>query len=395
MANPALSNIERDFIVSALSEARPERIDGRRPYDHRSVAIAFPSAWGVAVAQIGRTRVLSRVSCEMVIPSPDRPTEGSIRFYVDCPKDKLLSSTIASTIEKCVRNSGAIDVETLCIISGVRSWALRVDVFVLDQCGNAIDAVCLAVLASLRHFRRPAVTVIGTDLTVHPEYERPPVALQLHHLPICTSFAVIGDRIVADPSDKEHRVAGSHLTIATNTRKHVCLMMKSGGTPITQEQVTDCISIACQRSEFLTGLINAEIDANLTARRERLEKGDAMAKTFSPEVRLPMPSRVATNPVDDDDESEQSDDSQPETAVTGCDHDMMNVDVENVVVPEIVDDVVRLAPDPARTIGSETEEKRTTTTSDTPIVSSLSQAIRDPESVARLATRNQKRKTKR
>jgi exosome complex RNA-binding protein Rrp42 (RNase PH superfamily) len=40
-------------------------------------------------------------------------------------------------------------------------WAVRVDVHVLDHCGNLADACVLSALAGLLAFRRPDVTVGG------------------------------------------------------------------------------------------------------------------------------------------------------------------------------------------------------------------------------------------
>jgi exosome complex RNA-binding protein Rrp42 (RNase PH superfamily) len=38
-------------------------------------------------------------------------------------------------------------------------WSLRVDVHVLDSCGNLVDVCCLAALAALLGFRKPQVEV--------------------------------------------------------------------------------------------------------------------------------------------------------------------------------------------------------------------------------------------
>lgn len=42
-------------------------------------------------------------------------------------------------------------------------WSLRVDVHILQADGNVSDAAVLCVLAALLAFRRPAVTVGGSD----------------------------------------------------------------------------------------------------------------------------------------------------------------------------------------------------------------------------------------
>ncbi|CEP03894.1 3' exoribonuclease family, domain 2 containing protein [Plasmodiophora brassicae] len=268
-----ISTVEREFISSALALPSPQRIDGRRPFDQRNVSISFPGSRGYSLVQVGRTRVSSRVTAELVEPPLERPTEGSIRFFVDFANDKTASATISNIIEKCIRDSGAVDVETLCVLAGKRVWALRVDIIVMDSCGNVIDCACIAALSSLRHFRRRAVTVTGTELVVHSEKERAPVALQIHHLPICSSFAVIGDVVVADPSGKEARIAGGVLTIACNTRRHICHMSKSGGTPVPLKRLEECIQVACDRAEVMSQLIQQATADDDAKRQKLLETG--------------------------------------------------------------------------------------------------------------------------
>jgi exosome complex RNA-binding protein Rrp42 (RNase PH superfamily) len=49
-------------------------------------------------------------------------------------------------LERSIRESDAIDTESLCIISGEKVWCIRCDVRVLDYGGNLPDACSLAVV---------------------------------------------------------------------------------------------------------------------------------------------------------------------------------------------------------------------------------------------------------
>ncbi|CAN0127716.1 unnamed protein product, partial [Hapterophycus canaliculatus] len=69
-------------------------------------------------------------------------------------------------------------------------WQLRCDVHILDHGGNLIDACALATMAALRHFRRPEVTIDGSNVVVHHTDEKEPHPLALHHVPICVTFAI-------------------------------------------------------------------------------------------------------------------------------------------------------------------------------------------------------------
>ena len=75
-------------------------------------------------------------------------------------------------LEHCLWESRCIDVESLCITSGLRVWTIRVDVHVLNYGGNIIDASSVAATAALLHFRRPDVSVCGEDFVIHSPSER-------------------------------------------------------------------------------------------------------------------------------------------------------------------------------------------------------------------------------
>jgi exosome complex RNA-binding protein Rrp42 (RNase PH superfamily) len=50
-------------------------------------------------------------------------------------------------------------VQSACCCCVPQVWSLRVDVHVLDSCGNLVDVCCLAALAALLGFRKPQVEV--------------------------------------------------------------------------------------------------------------------------------------------------------------------------------------------------------------------------------------------
>jgi len=62
-------------------------------------------------------------------------------------------------LERIIKESKALDVESLCLISGKRVWSINVDVCVVNNDGNLIDASYISVITSLLHFRKPFVSV--------------------------------------------------------------------------------------------------------------------------------------------------------------------------------------------------------------------------------------------
>lgn len=172
MNHPAadtISTSERSFILTALEADL--RTDGRRRGDLRPVGVAFGAVPGTVQVALGETKVMAVATAELVEPYPDRPAEGLLQFYVEL--SPMASPTfevgrasetaveLMRLLERSLRKSQAVDVETLCVVAGKRVWSVRCDVTVVDHRGNLADSVNLAALAALRHLRLPAVTVSG------------------------------------------------------------------------------------------------------------------------------------------------------------------------------------------------------------------------------------------
>ncbi|KAK9727653.1 3'-5'-exoribonuclease [Basidiobolus ranarum] len=253
---------ERNFVLQALREGH--RIDGRGPYDFRSLKISLGPELGQAEIQLGRTRVLAKVSCEVTRPYPDKPTEGFLIFNTELSplaspafeigrpsEEEILISRI---IEKALRRSRAIDTEGLCIVAGEKVWSIRVDIHFLDHEGNLIDCACIAAISALLHFRRPDVTVSGEEVTIHPVEERNPVPLSIHHIPICVTFSFFdnGELLVVDANLLEEQLRTGDMTIAMNSHREICTLSKAGGIPLDIEQVFRCSKIAAVKVQEIT-----------------------------------------------------------------------------------------------------------------------------------------------
>ena len=67
------------------------------------------------------------------------------------------------------------------------------EVTALNHEGNLSDALCLAAMGALMHFKRPEVTVDGHDVKIHTADEKEPTILTLHHKPFCVTIGYIED----------------------------------------------------------------------------------------------------------------------------------------------------------------------------------------------------------
>lgn len=66
---------------------------------------------------------------------------------------------ISNFIEKVVKSSRATDNEGLCIIQGKLVWSLTVELQLLNDDGNLMDAFFLAAILALKNTRLPEVSL--------------------------------------------------------------------------------------------------------------------------------------------------------------------------------------------------------------------------------------------
>ncbi|XP_054680983.1 exosome complex component RRP45 [Grus americana] len=273
-----LSNCERRFILRAIEERK--RLDGRQCYDYRNVRISFGADYGCCIVELGKTRILAQVSCELVPPKPNRPTEGILFFNLELSpmaapgfepgRQPELLVKLNRLIERCLRNSKCIDTESLCVVAGEKVWQIRLDLHLLNHDGNIIDAASIAGIVALCHFRRPDVSVQGEEVTVYTPEERDPVPLSIHHMPICVSFAFFqqGTYLLVDPSEREESVMDGLLVIAMNKHREICTIQSSGGIMLVKDQVLRCSKITAVKVAEITELIQKALENDQKVRKE-------------------------------------------------------------------------------------------------------------------------------
>ncbi|XP_029949927.1 exosome complex component RRP45 [Salarias fasciatus] len=277
MKDTPLSNCERDFILKAIEEKK--RLDGRQTYDFRRIKITFGTDYGCCFVDLGKTRVMAQVSCELVAPKESRPNEGIMFFNIELSpmaspafeqgRQSELSVKLNRQLERCLRNSKCIDTESLCVVAGEKVWQIRVDVSMLNNDGNLMDAASVAAITALCHFRRPDVGIQGDEVTVYSPEERDPIPLSIYHMPISISFSFFqqGTFLLVDPCEREERVMDGLLMIAMNKHREICSIQSSGGIMLLKEQVMRCSKIAAVKVSEITELISKALLNDRTARK--------------------------------------------------------------------------------------------------------------------------------
>jgi exosome complex component RRP45 len=231
----------------------------------------------------------------VTVPHSDRPFEGT--FTITSELSPMISPAyepnrpteqevlLTRLLEKTIRRSGALDSESLCLVAAKKCWALRADVHVLSHDGNLVDASCLAVVAALRHFRKPDATVQGDgDVVVYTPAEREPVPLSWLHSPLCVSFSYFeigaesedGAETVAlvDATWLEEQVRVASCTVGMNKHGEICQVSKMGGLPVDAITLLKCANTAVQKVKEFSQLL----DEKLAADAKKRDKGGLMAE---------------------------------------------------------------------------------------------------------------------
>lgn len=118
-------------------------------------------------------------------------------LHFEAGRQSDLSIQLNRLLEKCIKDSKTIDLESLCIKVKEKVWAFRLDVNVVNHEGNILDCASVAALCALAHFRRPDVTCDGEEIVVHSYKERDPICTVLHHYPVYATYAIFNNGFVS------------------------------------------------------------------------------------------------------------------------------------------------------------------------------------------------------
>ena len=250
MSNEIISELRKDFIYNLM--VKGEREDGRAFDQHREITIdtrVIDKAEGSARVKLGDTHVVVGVKIQPGAPFPDTPDQGVIItnleliplaspvFEAGPPREDAIE--LARVVDRGVRESGAVDLSKLCITPGEKVWMVFIDVHVLDDGGNIMDASSLGAIAALMTAKLPAKRFdLGDDMDV-----------PLRDVPVAVTAVEVGGSIMLDPSLDEESIAGTKLTVTSNQDGALSAMQKSGVHPLTTEQINYIVDIAIEKAK--------------------------------------------------------------------------------------------------------------------------------------------------
>jgi len=242
-----------------------KRLDERGLHDYREIKIEqglIEKAEGSARVLLGKTEVLVGVKVETGEPFPDTPNEGvmtvnaelvpiaSPNYEAGPPNEDSIE--LARVVDRGIRESKAIDNEKLCIEPGKKVFVVFVDVYVLNQDGNLIDASAIAAMAALLNTKMPNYEIKDGELKIKTGYT--PLPVKSH--PVTVTIGKINNSLIVDPGLEEEQVMDSRISMAINEEGHICAVQKGGSGYFTPQQILEASKIAQEKAVEIRKKLN-------------------------------------------------------------------------------------------------------------------------------------------
>lgn len=278
MKSNEISLNEENLLIESLR--RGIRFDNRKLDEIRQPQVKLFDENGYVELEWGLSKLAIRVSCDLVKPFEDRPSEGlltinneissmsSIKF--DNERNSTEEVLINRIIEKSIRKSNALDLESLCIINGEKVWLIRVDINILNYDGNLIDAACFGTMIGLLSFKLPNYEIEPNQtIKLYNLAERDPINLSILHIPICLSISFYNplsdeenlkgnlDKEISifDATAKEELIRDGSLIVTMNSNKELIQLLKFGGIPINSIELINLCEKCSEMAIHLTQLM--------------------------------------------------------------------------------------------------------------------------------------------
>jgi len=264
---PPVTRMGKKALTDML--ALGKRIDDRGLHEFREMKIeigVIDRACGSALITLGKTKVLVGVKVEQGEPFPDTPDEGvltvnaelvplaSPSFEPGPPNENAIE--LARVVDRGIRESKAIDLKSLCIQKGKKTFVVFVDVYVLDHDGNLIDASSIASLAALLSAKMNEYGIEDGEVVYKQELK----PLHIQSQPVAVTLAKIEKALVVDPSLDEEQVMSARLTVTSDNIGRICAMQKGGSGALTVEEVREGVKLALSKASEIRSKVAKAVE---------------------------------------------------------------------------------------------------------------------------------------
>lgn len=263
--------IEVDSSLVKHMAENGKRIDSREPSDYRPLSIetgVITSAEGSARVRLGDTEVIAGMKMDVGEPFSDTPDEGvlmvsaefvplaSEEFEPGPPGEDAIE--LSRVVDRAIRESKCIDFGKLCIRAGEKVWMMYVDIDVLNDGGNLIDACGIAAIAALLDATIPELDSEEKLIYGKKGTQKIPIS----GIPLSTTIAKINGRLFVDPNSAEWRSMDARITIGTADKDGklvLCSMQKGHEGGITLEELEEAAELAERKGGEIRQLVRNSV----------------------------------------------------------------------------------------------------------------------------------------
>ena len=253
--------LSRDKYFIGLAE-KGKREDGRKTDEFRKIEIqtgVVEKAEGSALVKLGSTQILAGIKMDVREPFSDSPNEGVLMAGAELSPiasplfesgpPSVESIELSRIVDRGIREAHAIDFEKLCIVEGEKVWVVSVDIHVLDNGGNMMDAAGLAAIAALLDAKMPKYE---NDKVISTEKKgKLPVTCK----PIAVTHIKIGNNLIVDPLIEEESVADAKLTVTTKDDGNITSLQKSGSKGLTLKEIEEIFDRSIKNGKEIRKLL--------------------------------------------------------------------------------------------------------------------------------------------
>jgi exosome complex component RRP42 len=255
-----VKEMEGQYALELIMKGK--RIDERNFEDFREIKIEkniISKAEGSARVKMGETEVIVGVKLNTGEPFSDTPEEGvlivnteftplaSPDFESGPPGEDAVE--LARIVDRGIRESKCIEVKKLCIVPEEKVWLVFVDIHIINDQGNLLDAAALAAIVALVNTKIPK---IKDEEIVRGEYEKDlPVVFK----PINIVVGKVGNNFLVDPNFEEEKILDAKLSVSVRDDEKICALQKQGKNEVSMEDLEKMVDIAMKKSKEIRKLV--------------------------------------------------------------------------------------------------------------------------------------------
>lgn len=256
-----MTNYLRSHLIQSLDQGI--RYDGRRLDEYREIIIednVSANAESSSKVKFGDTEVIAGIKIELAEPFPDMPNKGilvvnlilspmaSPQFSIGPPSSS--ATELSRIIDRGIRESKTINLDKLCLEPGKKVYSIFVDIVVINDDGNLIDASMIAAIRALKLANIPNIVDERLDYKHKGKNKLP-----LEHEPIAVTVYKIGNHYLIDPTKIEEDLIDSKFHAVIREDNKLCALQKGGYESLSNDDIKKMLNIITEKQKKLRELI--------------------------------------------------------------------------------------------------------------------------------------------